>query len=237
MLNKEKHNLTMGRIMENFYNNKELAPVLGFKGGTCAYYFYGLPRFSVDLDFDLLKTDEKTQQNVFKEVETILLKHGIIKDKIIKFFTIWFLLSYSNEDHNIKVEISTRRPENNIRDYYEFKELMGTPMLVAKQEYMFANKLVALIDRKALVIRDVFDIHFFASQNWDIDKDIVELKTGKKFKEYLQDCIDVIENIKENQLLSGIGELINEKQKQWVKTSLKSETIFQLRLRAEMEKK
>lgn len=236
MLNKEKHNLTMGRIIKDFYKNKELAPLLGFKGGTCAYYFYGLPRFSVDLDFDLLKTDEETQQKVFREAESILLKHGIVKDKIIKFFTIWFLLSYSNEDQNIKVEISTRRPETNISKYYEFKELLGTPMLVAKQEYMFANKLVALIDRKKMVIRDVFDIHFFASQNWDIDKHIVELKTGKKFTEYLQDCIAVVENIKENQLLSGIGELIDDKQKLWVKTSLKKETIFQLRLRAELEK-
>src|SRR3989339_1139551 len=113
MLNKEKHNLTMGRIIKEIYNNKALAPLLGFKGGTCAYYFYGLPRFSVDLDFDLLKTDEITQKKVFEEVEKILITHGVIKDKIIKFFTIWFLLSYSKEDHNIKVEISTRRPEIN----------------------------------------------------------------------------------------------------------------------------
>ena len=236
MLNKEKHNLTMGRIIKDFYSNKELAPILGFKGGTCAYYFYSLPRFSVDLDFDLLKTDEVTQKKVFEEVEKILINHGIIKDKIIKFFTIWFLLSYSNEEQNIKVEISTRRPENNIREYYEFKELLGTPMLIPKQDYMFANKLVALVDRKKFAIRDVFDIHFFASQNWDIEKDIVELKTGKKFTEYLQDCVEVVENIKENQLLSGIGELIDEKQKLWVKNSLKKETIFQLRLRAELEK-
>lgn len=229
MLNKERHNLVMGQIIIDLYKNKNLSSVLGFKGGTCAYYFYGLPRFSVDLDFDLLQTDKATQKQIFEEVGKILVKHGDIKDSIIKFFTIWFLLSYGTEDHNIKVEINTRHQEKNIHEYYEFKELMGVPMLVPKPEYMFATKLTALINRKTLVMRDVFDIHYFASNNWDIDRQVVELRTGKNFKEYLRDCILVIENIKENELLSGIGELIDAKQKQWVKKFLKSETVALLK--------
>lgn len=229
MLNREKHNLIMGQIIKDFYDNKFLAPILGFKGGTCAYYFYGLPRFSTDLDFDLLKTDETTQKKVYTEVEKILLKYGVIKDKMIKFFTVWFLLSYGDADHNIKIEISTRRPENNVEEYYEFKELLGTPMLISKPAYMFANKLVALTDRKKMVMRDIFDIHYFAGKNWDVEKEIVELKSGEKFTDHLQNCILAIENIQSNEILAGIGELINDEQKKLIKKSLISETVFLLK--------
>lgn len=229
MLNRERHNLVMGQIIKDFYSNPLLASILGFKGGTCAYYFYGLPRFSTDLDFDLLKTDEETQKKVYEEVEKILLKYGVIKDKTIKIFTIWFLLSYGDTDHNIKIEISTRRPENNIGDYYSFEELLGTPVLIAQPPYMFANKLVALTDRKKMVMRDIFDIHYFASKNWEVKKEIVELKSKEKFINHLQNCILAIENIKSNEILAGIGELINDEQKKWVKKSLVSETIFLLK--------
>lgn len=34
-----------------------MSSVLGFKGGTAALLFYGLPRLSVDLDFDLIKPE------------------------------------------------------------------------------------------------------------------------------------------------------------------------------------
>ena len=51
----------MGRILKDVYTDVSIAPLLGFKGGTCAYFFYGLPRFSVDLDFDLFSQDEIKQ--------------------------------------------------------------------------------------------------------------------------------------------------------------------------------
>jgi len=44
---------------------------LGFKGGTAAHLFYGLGRFSVDLDFDLFNEDKETI--IFEKTEKILL--------------------------------------------------------------------------------------------------------------------------------------------------------------------
>ena len=45
----------MGYILKDIYADITINSLLGFKGGTCAYFFYNLPRFSVDLDFDLLE--------------------------------------------------------------------------------------------------------------------------------------------------------------------------------------
>ena len=48
------HKNVLIRILKDIFTDPTIGPVLGFKGGTAAYLFYGLDRFSVDLDFDLL---------------------------------------------------------------------------------------------------------------------------------------------------------------------------------------
>jgi len=57
-----------------------------------------------------------------------------------------------------------------------------------------------------------------------------------KFAEYLQLCINHVENISNRSILFGIGELINEKQKIWIKSKLKQDTIFLLKMILENEK-
>lgn len=230
MLNKEKHQLFMGQILKDIYTDVAISPLLGFKGGTCAYLFYGLPRFSVDLDFDLLTVNEENQKLVFAKIIDILGKYGQIKDQCIKKFTIFALLSYGADDYNIKVEINVRRPLENIRDYYEIKEHLGISLLVAKKNYLFATKLSALTSRNETATRDIFDIHYFAKNNWDISAAVIKERTGKTIKEYLADCIAFIEKTKDNQILHGLGELVDgAKEKAWIKTHLKNDTVFLLK--------
>ncbi|MEK7203048.1 MAG: hypothetical protein AAB653_01910 [Patescibacteria group bacterium] len=45
------------------------------------------------------------------------------------------------------------------------------------------------------------------------------------------------EKTTDRNILSGIGELLDEKQKAWVKSKLKTETIFLLKLALENEKR
>jgi len=229
MLNKERHQLIMGQILKDIYSDVSLGPLLGFKGGTCAYFFYDLPRFSVDLDFDLLINSEENQKLVFDKIVSILSKYGQIKDQYIKRFTVFSLLSYGDSDHNIKVEINVRKLIENIKDYYEMKEYLGISMLVAKKDYLFASKLVALISRNETAMRDIYDIHYFAKNNWDINAEVIE-KNGKSVKECLNDCLVFIEKVKDNQIMQGLGEVIrDEKEKIWIKNHLKDETIFMLK--------
>ena len=98
MLNREKHQLIMAQILKDIYSDIALASLLGFKGGTAAFMFYDLPRFSVDLDFDLL--DESQEEHVFERVGEIIKKYGIIKEAEKKRFTLFFLLSYDQKEKN-----------------------------------------------------------------------------------------------------------------------------------------
>lgn len=229
MLNKEKHQLIMGQILKDIYTDISISSLLGFKGGTCAYFFYSLPRFSVDLDFDMLSFDKDKQKEIFEKIIKILKKYGTVKDEHIKKFTIFALLSYGEADLNIKIEINTRQLIDNIKDKYELKEYLGISMLVAKKEYLFAGKISALTLRTTTAMRDIYDIYYFAKNNWEIDNETVKSITGKKTKEQLVDCLAIIEKIKSNEIMTRLGELVNEKKKDWIRNSLKDETIFMLK--------
>lgn len=229
MLNKTKHQLILGQILKDIYTDISIAPLLGFKGGTCAYLFYHLPRFSVDLDFDLLSPAGNQQMLIFEKIKKILHKHGEVKDGHIKRNTLFLLLSYGEEDRNIKIEISTRKLMASTDTLYEIKEYLGIPMLAAKKDFLFANKLAALTSRKELAMRDVYDLYFFAKNNWDISAGVLENYTSKPLKKYLEECVRVIEKIKNYRVLQGLGELSDEKEKTWIRTNLKSETIFLLK--------
>lgn len=230
MLNKEKHQFIMGQILKDIYTDVSIAPLLGFKGGTCAYFFYNLPRFSVDLDFDLLRPSEENQKMVLEKVVAILQKYGVIKDRHIKRFTVFALLSYGDDDHNIKVEINVRTLVLNIKESYEIRKYLGISMFVAKKDYLFGGKLAALTLRSETAMRDVYDIHYFAKNHWDINTEVIRTLTGKSVKEYLADCIAFVEKVKDNRLLHGLGELLlGEKEKAWIRSNLKSDTVFLLK--------
>src|SRR3989304_2355463 len=105
-VDRKTHKTVLLKILKEIYTDTSIGPILGFKGGTAAYLFYDLGRFSVDLDFDLL--DENKEEYVFVTIEKILKGFGTIKEKHRKRHTIFFVLSYDSEAQNIKVEISRR---------------------------------------------------------------------------------------------------------------------------------
>lgn len=217
----------MGRILRDIYRDNSLAPVLGFKGGTCAYFFYGLPRFSVDLDFDLLG-QEPDIKKIFSDVKAILAEYGQLKDEHIKQNTILFHLSYGPGEHKVKIEISTRYSVMEASRSYSAQKYLGISMLAAKKAYLFAGKLLALGGRSELAMRDIYDAWFFAKNSWDIDYGVIQENTGQEARQYLGKCIARIEQVKENQILKGLGELVPEKDKSWLKNNLKQETMFLL---------
>lgn len=223
MLDIQKHKFILVQILKDIYSDKEIGKVLGFKGGTAAYLFYDLPRFSIDLNFNLLAEDKKDL--VFKKIKEIVKKYAEIKEAREKRFTLFFLLSYEIESANVKIEISKRAF---VADY-EIKSYLGIPVLVMKKQDMAANKLVALLGRKNIANRDLFDLWYFLKNNWEINKKLVELRTEQKFKDYLKNCIKRIEQMPEKYILQGLGELLDERQKNWTKKNLKKELLFLIR--------
>lgn len=209
----------MLQILRDIYSDLDLANYLGFKGGTALMFFYNLPRFSVDLDFNLLNPDK--EKEVFEKVRKILLKYGKIDDEAQKFFGPILVLNYEKGERKLKVEISNRQYENR----YEIKTFMGINMQILSQPDMFAHKLCAVLDRTELTNRDIFDCWFFMENRMPINKQLLENRMGMPFADYIQKCIDALSNLQNKNLLNGIGDLVDEKMKHFIRTKLCNETI------------
>ncbi len=143
-----------------------------------------------------------------------------------KRFTLFFELSYFEYDRNVKVEINRR----NFGSEYVLLNYFGIPMKVMTKEDMFANKLAAFYERGERANRDIYDVWFFLQNNWQINKKLLEKRLNISLKECLESCIKKMENVADRSLLAGMGELLNPKQKNWVKSKLKTETIFLLKV-------
>jgi predicted nucleotidyltransferase component of viral defense system len=225
------HKSKLLQILKDIYSDPAVGRFLGFKGGTAAYLFYGLERFSVDLDFDLL--DETKEDDVFVRVKEILERYGKVPEARKKRYSLLYLLSYTDkaEGHqNVKVEINRRT----FGSRYEVKPYLGISMKVMAQEDMAAHKLVAMYERMSRTNRDIFDVWFFLKNDWPVNEEIVTLRTKLSSREFLERCIAALEKMSDRNILHGMGELLTEKQKVWAKAHLLKETIFQLKLRADV---
>jgi len=224
MLNRNKHEAVMLGILSRIFRNRKLKKCLGFKGGTAAYLFYDLPRFSVDLDFNLLN-HEITKETILQEVNQIVSRHGTIKEQHNKRYTLFTLISYGDLDQNIKIEISTR----NTNDNYDTLNYLSVPMTVMAKDYILAHKLVAITDRNSLASRDLFDIDFFLGAGWDFNKSVIKKRTGLEVDQYLFELRQFIEtNFNSRNILQGLGELVDHTQKQYIKNELKDSALFKL---------
>lgn len=220
------HRTILFQILKDIYTDAVLAPYLGFKGGTAALMFYGLNRFSVDLDFDLLNPSK--EDLVYTGISKLIAHYGTVRIAQKKRFTLFWLLSYEAKTHNIKIEVNLRQ----FGSSYEIKNYLGVPMTVMVREDMFAHKLVAMNERIGKTSRDIYDVWFFLSERFPVNKKIVEQRSGMAFDEFVASCVKKLEGLSNRRILDGVGELLSGSQKDWAKAKLKEETISLLKLRA-----
>ncbi|MEK7175279.1 MAG: nucleotidyl transferase AbiEii/AbiGii toxin family protein [Patescibacteria group bacterium] len=191
------------RTLSALCDDKFLASVLYFKGGTSATLRGFLDRFSFDLDFDFVG-DQKDLPKIRKKMENIFAKLGLeIKDssKIIP----QYFLKYPNkkdERNTLKVEVATWQVKAN---KYEPVRLVEIDRIITCQsiETMFANKLVAVLDRyekhHSIAGRDIYDLHHFFINGYEIENGVIEERrsqlnaTGSSKKLFFKQLSDFIE--------------------------------------------
>ncbi len=217
MLDVNRHKFFLLQLLKEIYSDPELASSLAFKGGTALMLFHDLPRFSVDLDFNL--TANSDEEVASAKLRAILVKHGTIRDEARKRYGMLLVLNYEDDGRNLKVEVSNR----SYPDEYELRDYLGVSMNVMRLEYMFTHKLMALLDRNVLTNRDVFDCWFCMKQRLVLRKSILDLRLKGTFEDYMDKAIEAVTAISGNRILDGIGELLDPELKKWVKTDLTSE--------------
>jgi predicted nucleotidyltransferase component of viral defense system len=235
IINKQQHKKMMLDILSDISSDPILAINLGFKGGTCVYFLYSLDRFSVDLDFDLLDIEKK--EEALNRLDLLLVKYG----KVSTDGTMRRKVKYSEESATLKVDVSDRI-EINALNTYEVKDIVsGVPLKILSKKDIFAHKLVAISNRynnkttnKVITNRDLYDVNFFFDNKWAFNEKIIELRVGKKAVEYLADLKKLIEDkVDAKKILDGIGALVDDKKRLWVRRNLKQEVLKKLSLQIE----
>ena len=192
MIDKEKHRYLMFQIIKDIFSS-ELWKYLALKWWTACYFLYRLDRFSTDLDFDLVETVE----NIDEKLKKVLSKY-------------WENLV------NIKVDVSRKIWKNN---KYEFVDFFWTTIKVQDKSSIFANKLVALIERNTN--RDIYDVYFFFKNMFDVNEKLVFERTSMTLKDLYKKIIDKLDKLGKNyKILDWLWEVLDEKKKLFVKNEL-----------------
>ncbi len=219
------HKTILFQILKDIFTDTTISPFLGLKGGTAASMFYGLDRFSVDLDFDLLS--ESQEDSIFARLNEIARNHGVLKETHKKRFNLFILLSYEDKARHIKIEVNRRQ----FGSKYEIRTYLGVSMQVMVIEDMFAHKMMAMYEWLGKTSRDIYDVWFFLKSRFPINKEIVEKRAQMPFDQFISQCIARLEKMDNRKILDGVGELLTINQKDWAKAKLREETIALLRLR------
>lgn len=191
------HKAWLYRLLTALADDLVLMQVLRFKGGTCAAMTGYLNRFSVDLDFDYIG-DQKTVSPVRQQIAQLARHHGlIIKDQSKAGLQFFFKYSAPSHKRNtIKLEAQFPPPQSNQYAPVHLSEIDRT-VPCQTIETMFANKLVAMMDRYeadgSIAGRDLYDIYQFFSQGLSYLPEIIVERRGTTVTAYLQDLIKFIQ--------------------------------------------
>lgn len=226
------HKAWLYRLLSHIYDNQMLARVLYFKGGTCAAMLGWIDRFSVDLDFDYAG-NKKEMDIIRKEMERIFKTLGLtIKDRSVR--SPQYFLKYPatriGKRSVLKIDATFPLPKSNAYQPLRFNEI-DRIITCQTQETMFANKLVAVLDRykktRSIAGRDIYDIHYFFYIGARYREPIIYERTGKKTREFLLELIAFIKkNVTEIIITQDLSALLPYTRFCQIRKTLKQETIM-----------
>jgi len=156
---------------------------LAFLGGTSLRFLYSIPRYSEDLDFSKIGTGvfkfDDVLSNIIKgfELENYNIKIKRSKQKtvlsaFIKFPTLLYELDlspYQDETISVKIEIDTNPPAGANTEVTLVRKYVILNIFHYDKSSLFAGKLHAILARKYVKGRDLFDlIWILANPQWPI---------------------------------------------------------------------
>ena len=227
------HKFQLLKLLTAIVDDPQISQRLYFKGGTCAAMAGFLDRFSIDLDFDLRKSVNKSKlktglEKIFKDQSFTIANK---KDQ-----TLFYLLKYKappNRRNTLRLSVFEDIIKAN--DYKpiflpEINRLVNCQTI----ETMFANKLVAPIDRfkkhEKIAGRDIYDIHYFFSQGYKFKDEIIKERTGVGAKDYIKILIEFIEDkITQKILTEDLSTLLPYPKFQKIRKTLKDEVLIFLK--------
>jgi len=195
------------KILEIIFNSKQ-GNKLSFLGGTALRIIHGNSRFSEDLDFDNFNLEKEDFLILTTQIKNELEKQGYKIELrhtfkgayrcYIKFLEILFNNNLSKlKKEKIIIQIDTvphnfkYTPEKKIINKFDvFTQILVTPLNI-----LLSQKIYALLNRKRVKGRDIFDIMFLLQDtrpDYNYLKTKIGIDNSEKLKQKLIYFIDQI---------------------------------------------
>lgn len=182
------------RVLESLQDNGAFANLV-FVGGTALRFLYSMPRFSEDLDFSLVQAGREDSFNELMkktkgtfETEDYKLTVKARSEKTVKSAFLRFegllyetgLSSHRSETISIKVEIDANPPAGAILQTSVVRRHCLLNLLHYDKSSLLAGKLHALLSRRYVKGRDIYDLMWYLSDRTWPQPNIVLLNNALK---------------------------------------------------------
>lgn len=201
-------------------------PKLNFMGGTAIRIIYGSDRFSEDLDFNNLGISKGEFGGLARTVQRKLVKEGLdveIRNVYGDTFRCYLkitdvLFEYGLSPHKnekILIQIDIRRESFPLKPVFKIINKFGVfaEIRVNARDIILSQKIGAVLKRKRVMGRDLYDIVHLASQtapNWRF----LEKRFGISAGEYLKKLIKKrLSNYNLDKLAKDILPFVSDKDK------------------------
>lgn len=224
------HKAMLYRLLTEILDDTITAQSLYFKGGTCAAMLGWLDRFSLDLDFDLrygvVKEDLRNRFKVIFPSAGFTIQQEDKKE-------LFFILKYqaaTGKRNTIKLSIVNQPLKSALYDVYSLAEIDRLAGCQTK-ETMFANKLVALIERyekyRTVAGRDAYDIWYFFGQGFRYRPEVIKERRRKSILSFMKELTEFVEDkITEIVISQDLNYLLTAKKFNQIRKILKSELLM-----------
>ncbi|MDD5132397.1 MAG: nucleotidyl transferase AbiEii/AbiGii toxin family protein [bacterium] len=179
----KKHEQFELEVLERLNSGRFLRNLV-FGGGTMLRLCHGLGRYSVGLDFWVIK--EIDTKEYFQKLKTYLAQFYTITDAANKFHTILFELKTPAYPRSLKIEIRKELRKVDTESAIAFSSQSNIQVLlrVVSMREMMRTKIEAFLSRRE--IRDVYDLEFLFKKGVVVTAPAEELKALVKGIEELQ---------------------------------------------------
>lgn len=171
-------------ILHSIYKHN-LGKLMFFMGGTSLRFFYNLPRFSEDLDFDTQKLTFEGFSQILEVIKKGLKKEGLSSEiSLTKRDNLFIAEVYFRDLMKVCGIIDKRGLDLMIKiEVYKPKwELQIEPSVLSLYGYNFSSVLVSkgnLLSEKLLALfnrkrgRDIYDTLFMLKRKFPFDEDVL----------------------------------------------------------------
>jgi len=171
-----QHELFEIEVLDKMNTAKVLGPLV-FGGGSMLRLCHELNRYSVDLDFWLIR--KISEKSFFDQVRRVFERDYEITDAQMKHYTLLYELRSRSYPRRLKIEIRREQKDCDYQEKIAFSRF-STRQVVLKAHTLdqtMKNKIQAFLDRGE--IRDCFDIEFLLRRGISLP-----FKTGRESTEF-----------------------------------------------------